>query len=227
MKRLTFVFLLLFSFLSFADEKDYSVVELSFSIEREIVPDVVVAKFEVYAEGDNYNMALSRMQGVYKDFVGFLKNLFSEKEIKTEVGYSYSNTAKMIVVVKTKDKEKIERAISYVLSKKFPYKTGINIADTKFIVSKEKLSSLKEEIFKEALKEAKKKQKVINEILNSSYKIYFLKLNWEAERVFVEREYPITRPLALEKEKTLPRLELSKGSKKVKLEVLLTLRQEL
>ncbi len=227
MKRFFLAFLLLFSFLSFADEKDYSTVELSFSLEKEIIPDVVVAKFEVYAEGDNYNMALSRMQGIYKDFMGFLKELFPEKEIKTEVGYSYSNTAKMIVIIRTKDKEKVEKAIGYVLSKKFSYKTGINIADIKFIVSKERLSSLKEEIFKDALKEAKRKQKVINEILNSSYKIYYLKLNWEAERVFVERGYPMARPLAFEKGKTQPRLELSKGGKKVRLEVLLTLRQEL
>jgi len=142
------------------------------------------------------------------------------------VGYSYSNIAKMIVVVRTKDKEKVEKAIGYVLSRKFPYKAGISISDVSFVISKERLRSVKDEIFKEALKEAKKNQKIINEILNGSYKIYFLRLNWEAEKVFVEKGYPEARPLSLEKGKTYPRLELSKGSKKVRLEVFLTLRQK-
>ncbi len=153
--------------------------------------------------------------------MGFLKNLFPEKEIKTEVGYSYSNTAKMIVVVKTKDKEKIEKAISYVLSKKFPYKTGINIADIRFVVSKETLKSVKDEMFKEALREVNRKNATVNEILGWSYKVFLVKLSWQSEKVY--RDYKPLKALPLREAGKPPTLELSKGSKKIRLNVFLKL----
>ncbi len=220
MKKFIFVFLLI-STVVFAKEKDYSTVEFSFSLEKQVVPDIVIASFEVFAEGDNYNMALSRMKKIYNDFFNFLKTIFSEEEIKTQPEYSYSNTAKMLILVKTKEKEKVEKAIGYILSKNFPYKSGITISDIRFSVSKSKQKRVKTQLFKEALKEAREKQKIVNSMLDGSYKISYLKLNWSREKI-----RPYTREImAMTKEIETEGLKISSGIQKIKLDVHLELKQ--
>ncbi len=159
----------------------YSSVSTSFVLTKTIKCDEVRAKFEVYAEGDTYSMALKRLAKINNDFVKFLRKTFNPKEVQTSNAYGYSKTAVLYVSVKSKKTGKISNVLSYIANKTFQYKTGIKTVYIRFVVSNKLKSEVKNSLFLEALKIANAKLAVVNSVLSNGYKIGLLDIGENTE----------------------------------------------
>lgn len=179
MRYVKILFVVVFSFfmsLGYSNAQEakspvYSFVSTSFVLTKTIKCDEVKAKFEVYAEGDTYSMALKRLTNINNNFVNFLRKTFSPKEVQTSNAYGYSKTAMIYVSVKSKKTDKISSVLSYIADKTFQYKTGIKPLYIRFIVSNKLKREVKNALFLEALRIANAKLTVVNSVLSNGYKI--------------------------------------------------------
>ncbi len=149
----------------------FSKISTAFVLSKTVKCDEVKAQFKVYAEGDNYKMALQRLTEINNDFLNFLKKTFGLKEVKTSSAYGYSKTAVMYVTLHTRRIDKIPFVLGYIAGKNFQYKTGIKPAYIRFGLSEELKQKIKNAMFLKALKMANEKLTVVNSILSNGYKI--------------------------------------------------------
>ncbi|NOZ83359.1 MAG: SIMPL domain-containing protein [Epsilonproteobacteria bacterium] len=202
-------------------ENRYSIISTSFYLSKTVDSDKVKADFKVYAEGDNYNMALRRLTKINNNFLFFLKNLFPKQDIQTKDAYGYSKTAVVFVSIDSKKINKIASVLRYIANKNFQYKTGIKPINIRFIVSDRLKQAVKAVLFKKALNKAKMKLIVVNKILGGGYLISNLQIRFNPM-------YPVSYTMA-NSAKTLYRaglarsnnqnMQLSPGTAKIKVNV--------
>ncbi|GMT43561.1 MAG: hypothetical protein IEMM0003_0380 [bacterium] len=225
-KRLFVSLAVLLIFANSAAAKDiaqnrYSTISTSFYLSKTVNSDKVKADFKVYAEGDNYNMALRRLTKINNNFLFFLKKLFPKQDIKTRNAYEYSKTAVIFVSIDSKKIDKITSVLKYIANKDFQYKTGIKPINIRFIVSDRLKQAVKAVLFKKALNKAKMKLIVVNKILGGGYLISNLQVGFSPV-------YPVSYALA-NSAKTLYRagstrsnnqnMRLSPGTAKIKVNI--------
>ncbi|WP_025270225.1 SIMPL domain-containing protein [Hippea sp. KM1] len=179
MRRVVWIVLLVFAFgiNAFAAER-YSVISTNFKISKSVECDRLIAGFSVWAEADNYAMALGRLKPINKDFMRFLSSLLPKSDIKTNNSYSYSKRATVVIKIDTSKMSVLSKILNYLSEKNFPYKTGIEVDYVSYAVSYNKQARLKQEIFKEALLKAKELLKTINSIMNQKYYLGNLSVNY-------------------------------------------------
>ncbi len=199
----------------------YSTISTSFYLSETVNSDKVKADFKVYAEGDNYNMALRRLTKINNNFLLFLKKLFSKQDIQTRNAYGYSKTAVIFVSIDSKKIDKIASVLRYIANKNFQYKTGIKPINIRFVVSDRLKQTVKAVLFKKALNKAKTKLLVVNKILGGGYLISNLQVRFTPM-------YPVSYALA-DSAKTVYRarsnrsnnqnMQLSPGTAKIKVNI--------
>ena len=158
----------------------YSTVSTSFVISKTVKCDKVEARFLIYAEGDNYAMALKRLSKMNNDFLKLLRKLFPNENIKTSGSYGYSNEASLNISIDTKKIGKIPDVLRYIANNNFQYKTGIKPVYIKFGVSSQLKKSTYNDLFKEALDTAKVKLKIVNDEFSGGYEISNLDVGYNA-----------------------------------------------
>ena len=185
MKVLMFIWVIaLIPFVSYAQDKNvlYSKISTSFTISKIVDCNELKAQFAVYAEGDNYSMAIKRVSKINNGFAVFLKKLFPKQDIQTVNSYGYSKTATIYISIHTKKINKISKVLSYIAKKNFPYKSGIKPVYIRFGLSDKLKAQIKDELFKDALIQAKNRLSVINKTLSSNYEI---------SNISVDTQYPV------------------------------------
>ncbi len=200
----------------------YSTITTSFVLSKTIKCDEVKARFRVYAEGDNYNMALQRLTKINNDFMRFLKKEFGSKDVKTTNAYGFGKTAMIYVSIHTKKINKIPSVLSYIANKNFQYKTGIKPLYIEFGVSNQLKQDVKNTLFLEALKRANAKLTVVNSILSNGYVIGSLDIGENAEYpTFYERNTVRTlyKSAAKPSNQAENRIQTSPGSITIKIKV--------
>lgn len=220
-KRIVYtVFIMLFLMAGYSkannlDKTVYSTVLLPITISKIVKCDRVKARFEVYAEGDSYNMALKRLKKVNNDFISFLKKQFTDNEIQTKNIYGYSKNAAIYVSIDTNKIKRIQSALRYILNRNFEYKTGIKPIDLNLYISNELEQKIEDTLFRQLLKISKEKLKETNTILGDGYAIKDIDINFNAYNPIVYRNN-----LTLYKSSSVGSkgaINISQGSKKIKL----------
>ncbi len=149
----------------------YSQISTSFMLSKTVKCDELQAKFEVYAEGDNYSMALKRVTEINNRFLTFLKKTLSANDIKESTTYGYSKKAIMYVYIRSKKIYALQSILKYITNNNFQYKTAIKPIYIQFTVSKKLKNKVKNQLFMEALNKAISKLTMVNSILSSNYEI--------------------------------------------------------
>ncbi len=212
------------SLVSFAEDQPlpkpvYSTVKTSFKLTRNVKCDGVKALFVVYAEGDNYSMALKRLKSLNNRFVKFLNTLFSAKDIQTVSPFQYSNRASLSITLNTGNISGISKVLGYISAQNFPYKSGIRVEFIRYVVSDELRSRVKGELFKEALNKARERLLTINEILGGGYEIKTLSIGEPAIRMLGKPFDLMFRKAPLSKGASKSGIETSPGSVKITTQV--------
>ncbi len=233
MKRLIFsVFLILLSMAFMvpslfasdnASKPIYSIISTSFTLTKQVKCDRLKAAFLIYAEGDNYSMALRRLQSINNKFLKFLKGIFPAKDIQTNSSFQYSNRASLIVKLDTGKVEGLKRVLGFIAEQSFPYKTGIRTEYIRYTLSDKLREEIKGDLFKEALKKAKAKLLTVNEILGGGYEVKKLTIGSPSLYRF-NRSFGalMTKSMAAPKTSSSS-LEVSPGSVRIDLSVNLEL----
>ncbi len=217
-----FVFLFSFSFIASADDNKHrllSIVKLPLELSKFVECDRISASFKIYAQGDNYNMALKRLQKINNDFLVFLKKRFDKNEIKTGAIGGYSNNATVYVSVDTDKIKKIQGVLSYILNKKFEYKTGIKPLNLRPYISNKLRYKVENNLYVEALNIAKQKLKRLNIVFGGGYFMKNMNMSYNG---FVLDYAAKNTASGVYLSKSMPRykkqgLEISSGRKTVRL----------
>ncbi len=156
----------------------YSRISVSFKLNKIVKCDKLKARFEVYAEGDNYEMALKRLKKLNNNFLNFLRKHFANGEIQTSALSNYSKQAILYLTVDTNKPKKIQNVLDYIGHSSFEYKTGIRVVLLKPYISNKLKLKMENIIFKNAIVATKEKLKTVNALLNKGYKIKNIRINF-------------------------------------------------
>ncbi len=213
MKKLLIV-MYVFVFIPFGsfakDTKNlYSKVSTTFTVSKSINCDEAVAKFVVYAEGDNYSLALERLSKINNAFILFLEKEFSKQEVKTTNSYNYSKTAKMYIEIRTKKIKKISDVLDYIAKKQFLYKAGIKPVYVNFDLSEKLKNRIKQNLFRAALIEAKKRLSIVNKTLSEGYKISKISSYSQYQNIYAQNR---EMAFSLTKSKSLQSIRITPGN---------------
>jgi len=192
---ITFLFLFLILFVASAKAAEISTISTSFEIKKLVDCDRLNMRFKVWAEGDNYAGALKRLKPVSNKFISFLKEIYDSKSIKTIAGYSSSTMASLIVVVNSDKIRSVGKVLNYISNRHFPYKTGITTIELKYTLSDKKEREIKSSIFKEALIKCKNLLEIVNNTLNSKYRIGSINVSYY-QPIFIHEKAESVVPLA-------------------------------
>jgi predicted secreted protein len=206
--------------------KPLSIVTTSTTISKTVKCNKALAKFELYAEGDNYSMALERLKKINNNFLKFIKERFTQKEIQTSSIQGYSKNASIYVTVDTGKIGKIQDIFQYILNTKFEYKTGIKPINLNLYISNELQRKIENMLFKNALETAKAKLKTTNEILGG----YFIKNIYTRFNSTNPIEYDRNNGLMrtyYQKSQRKSNINIASGSKTIKININLSLAKKM
>ncbi len=160
----------------------YSTISTSFQIKKRVNCDRMIMKFRVWANGNTFSEALKRLKPINNEFLTFLKKIYPQEQIKTQMGYGGERSAAVIITIDTNLVHSARRVLSFISKKHFPYQTGINITKLTYTVSDKKMAKVKALIFKEALLRCKHLLKITNNILKRSYNVSSINVNFGGVR---------------------------------------------
>lgn len=173
MKTKFLVFFMLFAFAWHANAAEplISKVSTSFALSQRVKCDRVNARFELFAQGDNYSMALERLSKLNNNFMNFLKTIFPKNDVKTSNVYGYGTTVSSYVSIDSERINAVGKVLNYIAGKKFPYKTGIKPVYVRFGISNKLKQRVNDELFRRSLRMVKERLNTVNSEISKGYVI--------------------------------------------------------
>jgi len=216
MRKKAIVFIVVFIFLVpliTQAKAVYSTISTSFQIQKRTNCDRLAMKFRIWAEGNTFSDALKRLKPLNNEFLSFLASIYPKEQVRSQVNFSGIKEAVAYVEVNTDKIKSAQKIFEYILKKKFPYQTGINIEELRYFLSNQKANKIKSEIFKEALVRCKQLLKIINTSLHKNYNISSINISFGKPRAIYNELRPRILFKAISKSEKETGIQTSSGQR--------------